>query len=177
MVEQDFGLAVSKLFIEMMKGEICVTSKVNEGSLFKFNVWLDIVPDSDAPDENGNKELEKQVKPIDCKGMTFLVVEDNEINQIIAGNVLDDFGANVEFANNGQSGVEKFTKDPEKYAIIFMDIQMPIMDGLEATRQIRASNVENAKTIPIISMTAEVYKEEIDKATAARYECPFRKTA
>ena len=91
------------------------------------------------------------------------MVEDNEINQIIAGNILIEFGATVEFANNGKEGLEKFVNSKEKYNIIFMDVQMPIMGGFEASKKIREYN----KSIPIIAMTAEVYDEDKKNAKDA----------
>lgn len=157
------GLAISKLFVEMMGGKISVTSEIDKGTQFTFNITADIVAKEDEPIQ----EEEIDDNPIDCAGMTFLVVEDSKINQEIAKSVFEDLGATVEFANDGKEGVEKFTQAPEKYRIIFMDIQMPVMDGFEATRQIRASDTKTSKTIPIIAMTAEVFQEDIDNALKA----------
>ena len=160
------GLAISKLFINMMKGEISVESKVNEGSTFKFNIWTEIVGKEDEPNEQ-QKEIEITEEKVDYKGKTFLVIEDNEINQLIAQNILEEAGVIVEFANNGAEGVSKFLNNPQRYEMIFMDVQMPVMDGYEATKRIRQSEAPNAKTIPIIAMTAEVFQEDIDKSLAS----------
>lgn len=150
----------------MMHGNIAVTSEYGKGSSFIFNIWTDIVSDKDKPSESKDKNV-KEDETIDCKGMKFLLVEDNEINQEIALSVLGEFGATIDVANNGKEGLDMFLANPEKYDIIFMDIQMPIMDGFEATRQIRASDTKTSKTIPIVAMTAEVFQEDINNALNA----------
>ena len=98
---------------------------------------------------------------------TILIAEDVEINREIMSAVLEGTGINIDYAENGKIGVSMFNENPEKYTLILMDINMPEMDGLEATRQIRASQHEQAKELPIIAMTANVFKEDIEKCMAA----------
>ena len=96
------------------------------------------------------------------EGKRALLVEDSELNQMIAEDILTSWGAKVDIAENGRVGVEKYTEND--YDIIFMDIQMPEMDGYECTRLIRASGKPAAKSVPIIAMTANVMREDIEKA-------------
>ncbi|MHC6203788.1 response regulator [Breznakiellaceae bacterium SP9] len=97
----------------------------------------------------------------------ILLVEDVEINRDIVISLLEDTGLSIDCAENGIEAVQKFTAAPQKYALIFMDIHMPDMDGYEATRRIRASGLENAATIPIIAMTANVFREDVRKCMDA----------
>jgi PAS domain S-box-containing protein len=100
-------------------------------------------------------------------GHTILLAEDVEINREIVMSLLEDTGISIDCAVNGAEAVRLFTENPSKYSVIFMDIHMPEMDGYEATRRIRASSAAEAKTIPIIAMTANVFKEDIDRCLAA----------
>jgi signal transduction histidine kinase/CheY-like chemotaxis protein len=101
------------------------------------------------------------------EGRWLLLAEDVEINREIVYSLLEDTRLGVEFAENGLEAVALFEKNPEKYDMIFMDVQMPQMDGYDATREIRESPLSRAKTIPIIAMTANVFKEDIEKCFAA----------
>lgn len=107
-------------------------------------------------------------KHYDFKGRKVLLAEDNEINQEIAIILLNDAGLLVDCADNGEEALAKFNMSaPDEYSMIFMDIQMPVMDGYAATREIRKSKHENAKTIPIIAMTANAFHEDVTLAKAA----------
>ena len=102
------------------------------------------------------------------KGLFFLVAEDNELNAEILSEMLDMEGAGCEVAVNGQLAVERFLEaDPDRYDMILMDVQMPVMNGHEATRQIRASGHPRAEDIPIVAMTANAFAEDVRHALDA----------
>ena len=165
------GLTITKLLVELMGGTISVDSVQGIGSAFTFDIVAGVSQLADEADGSagiGTLIAEKAGKPRpDCRGMLFLLVEDNDINQMIAENMFGQLGANVEIANNGLEGLEAFKADPEKYDAIFMDVQMPVMDGHEATRQIRDYDHPRAAVIPIIAMTANVFREDVEKAKEA----------
>ncbi|MDR1701396.1 MAG: response regulator [Sporomusaceae bacterium] len=100
-------------------------------------------------------------------GYCVLLAEDVEINRVIVEALLEPTLVKIDCAENGTEAVKMFTAAPEKYQLIFMDVQMPEMDGYEATRQIRASDAPNAKTVPIVAMTANVFKDDIEDCLAA----------
>ncbi|MDR1002345.1 MAG: response regulator [Oscillospiraceae bacterium] len=101
------------------------------------------------------------------EGRHILLAEDIEINREIVMNILEPTKIGIDCAENGQQAADMFAASPEKYDLIFMDIQMPLVDGYEATRIIRSSGAKNAKTIPIIAMTANVFREDIEKCLEA----------
>jgi signal transduction histidine kinase/CheY-like chemotaxis protein len=105
--------------------------------------------------------------PIDFGGAWMLLAEDVEINREILISLLEPHSLFIDCAENGVQALELFTENPEKYALVFMDIQMPEMDGYEATRRIRDSGAANAASIPIIAMTANVFREDIEKCLDA----------
>jgi signal transduction histidine kinase/ActR/RegA family two-component response regulator len=155
------GLSISKALIEMMRGRITLESEQGKGSRFSF--YVDVQESASGAKEGEEAksaaEAGKQiVEPPTYKGLEFLLVEDNEINQEIAAALLGEFGANVDIAPNGEDALKAFLE--KDYAIIFMDVRMPVMDGLEATRRIRSSGKRDAATIPIIAMTASAMNEE-----------------
>ncbi|WP_424244585.1 PAS domain S-box-containing protein [Elusimicrobium posterum] len=113
-----------------------------------------------------NEQLPSSIKP-DLQGRTILVAEDIDINREIMIAFMEGTNAKIEFAHNGRQAVDAFTNNPGKYSAILMDIQMPEMDGFEATRAIRAMGTEEAKNIPIIAMTANVFAEDIQRCLEA----------
>jgi len=110
------------------------------------------------------EQKQKKERPDRFWGYRVLLVEDVEINQEIVIALLEPTLLEIDCADNGLEAVRMFSEDPDKYNIIFMDLQMPEMDGYDATRTIRAMDIEKAKTIPIIAMTANVFKEDVDKS-------------
>ncbi|WP_461257109.1 response regulator, partial [Treponema sp. R80B11-R83G3] len=113
----------------------------------------------------GSAEAEKN--EFDFKNYLLLVAEDMEFNREILTKYLEKTGVVIEFVENGKAVVSKFTENPDKYHLILMDINMPEMNGDEATKVIRALDIKKAKEIPIIAMTADVFKEDIEKCLAA----------
>ncbi len=147
------GLSIAKALILLMHGEINLTSEEGKGTTFSFFVELGTA--SSEPEV-----LQKKVLPWEntrYDGKKFLLVEDNLINQEIALAILHEFGFIVDVAHNGAEAIDAFlAKD---YDLIFMDIDMPIMDGLEATRAIRNHTKHDAQSVPIIAMTAHAMHE------------------
>ncbi|MCH5185112.1 MAG: response regulator [Oscillospiraceae bacterium] len=154
------GLAISSNLVHMMGGILEVESEIGKGSDFFFSADFAINPD------NKGGEQKKTVKEnIRFDGKVVLLAEDDEINTEIAVNVLESFGLTVETAENGRTAVDKFTEKPSGYYnAVFMDIRMPIMDGLEATRLIRTSDKEYARSVPVIAMTANAFDEDEKKS-------------
>jgi|GEM_PF-6276072 len=109
-------------------------------------------------------EDENREEMLSLAGKHILVVEDVETNQIIIQDILERYGAEVKMADDGLEGYNEYIANPDKYALILMDIQMPVLDGYDAAKRIRSSDCENAAVIPIVAMTANVYKEDVEQA-------------
>jgi len=156
------GLAISKRIVEAMGGQISIESELGKGAKFIFTVKFELCDTELASaDATGNEQRES------FKGHRVLLVDDIGINREIVMAMVEPTGIEVECAGNGVEAVNMFRKDPKRYDIIFMDVQMPVMDGLTATHHIRASDKEWSKHIPIIAMTANVFQEDIAQCVQA----------
>ncbi len=164
------GLSISKNIVEMMGGTIGVESELGNGSTFYFTVLLErgieLDIDTAAAAVNNKPSADPSERQMTFAGR-ILLAEDIEINREIVASMLESLQLVIDYAENGKEAVDKFAQAPDQYDLIFMDVQMPQMDGFEATRMIRQMTAGKAKTIPIVAMTANVFREDIDKCLQA----------
>jgi signal transduction histidine kinase/CheY-like chemotaxis protein len=154
------GMAITKRFVDLMGGTITVRSRLEEGSCFTIEMSFGV--------DKEKKVIDAPEQEINLEGLRVLLVEDNELNLEIAQEILEDEKITVTTAVNGKIAVDTFISAPaDTYDIILMDIMMPVMNGLEATRAIRQSNHPEAATIPIVAMTANAYEEDVREALEA----------
>lgn len=159
------GMAIVKELIEKMGGTIQVESELEKGSTFTVVIPFEI---DQTPEQDILLEEPGQVTTDAVKGARILLVEDNELNMEIAEFMLKDSGAVVLKAWNGKEAIEIFEKsEPGEINMIMMDIMMPVMGGLEATRKIRTLNRPDAATIPIVAMTANAFSDDIRRSREA----------
>jgi CheY-like chemotaxis protein len=173
----------------MMNGNFRVESELGKGSTFIFSIRAETgpaetdspepgcaelcyaQPGSHAPAENGKNEKSRNDEPPDMKdrfaGRRVLLAEDVDINREIVKTVLEPTAILIDEAENGYTAFQKYAAAPGEYDMILMDIQMPGMGGYEAARLIRAMDIESAKLVPIIAMTANVFKEDIEQCLKA----------
>ena len=160
------GMAIAKNLVEAMGGTIDVESELGQGSCFEVLIDLRIAEDRFV---SSAEQVEKDEPAGNVlKGMRFLCAEDNELNAEILMELLKIEGAECTICENGKRVLEAFEQSaPGDYEMILMDVQMPVMNGYEATKAIRRSSHELAKTIPIIAMTANAFSEDIQHSLAA----------
>ena len=153
------GLNISKQLVGMYGGTLEVSSKLGEGTSFKFEVQLNKSP-------NDNYQLTKPSSPkVNLSKMRILLAEDNYINQMVVKSILDNYEVELDVVENGQEVIDAIYK--KNYDVILMDIQMPIMNGLDAASFIRNNNDGPNKSVRIIALTASVLKEDIDSCVQA----------
>ena len=158
------GLSIIKSMIELMGGSIQVESRQGIGTKFTVDLSFDMASKEEV---YGSQNTIKPSAIHTIKGKRILLAEDNELNAEIAKTVLEDVGALITRVENGQQAVELFEEKPAgTFDAILMDLMMPVMDGYTATRKIRSSERSDAKTIPIIAMTANAFQEDAEKCIA-----------
>ena len=154
--------AIVSQLVTMMGGQICFTSKVDEGTSFVITLPFQIVADMEL------KMPESSSENVSLEGKRALLVEDNELNREIAQFILENENMQISCAWNGKEAVDAFAQSkPGEYDLILMDIMMPVMDGLEATRQIRAMDRLDAKLIPIVAMSANAFQDDVERSKKA----------
>ena len=156
------GMAIVKKMIDKMGGTISVISEVGKGSTFVVELPFEM---GAAPEKSKKEEADKENS---IHGLNLMLVEDNELNAEVAEILLEDEGAIITMVNDGQQAVELFNNNPVgTFDAILMDIMMPVMDGLTATKAIRALNRPDAGIIPIIAMTANAFAEDVQRCLDA----------
>ncbi|MEG1557624.1 MAG: PAS domain S-box protein, partial [Oscillospiraceae bacterium] len=157
------GLAISKNLAQLMGGDISVRSTIGTGTTFMVNIPLEIVAEPGA--EQSKSKGEELRKDCDFIGKKILLIEDHQLNVIVAKNLLEFKNAEVDVAVNGKIGLDMFAEAPEHtYDAVLMDIRMPVMDGLQAAEGIRKLSSEWAKRVPIVAMSANAFEGDVEKS-------------
>ena len=145
-------------------------TRQGEGSTFTVTIPFEIASEKEGKGDS------KEEKKESLKGIHLLLAEDNELNVEVARELLEERGAGVSTAADGQEAVRMCEESPEgTYDVILMDMMMPVMDGLEATRKIRASQREEGRKIPIIALTANAFREDMEQCTRAGMDAHLAK--
>ena len=150
------GLTITKQLAKLMNGQVGVESKLGEGSTFWFTAWLSLGEEVLGFDYSINELDNEQILKTSYQGANILVVEDNEINAEVAQLLLASVGLNVEVVENGLQAIEKVNN--KAFDLVLMDVQMPVMDGLKATHQIRLQN--DKASLPILAMSASAFNDD-----------------
>ena len=161
------GLAISKRLIELMGGAISIESAPGKGSRFIFTVKLPYLEKIEGNVPNSDAASSSSTANIKFTGKRLLLAEDIEINREILIAQLEGTELLIDIAQNGKEALEKIKANPDSYDLVFMDMQMPEMDGIEATRAIRSLPANASKRLPIIAMTANVFADDIEKCLRA----------
>ena len=161
------GRAISKRIVKMMGGDIWVESELGKGSTFIFTFRAARAPEEDYPGLSPDAPSLPVQEAETYEGRRVLLVDDIDVNREIVIELLTPALLSIDCAENGAEALAMFAASPDKYDMIFMDVHMPEMDGYEATRRIRALDVSEAATVPIIAMTANVFREDIEKCLDA----------
>lgn len=151
------GLTISKSIVNLLGGDITVTSSKGEGSIFSFALWLPQAHELEAQQDQRDYGV--------LQGMRILLVDDVDINRMIVMEILNELDVRIDEASNGKEALEAFAASPMgHYDLILMDVQMPVMDGYAATEAIRALQHPDALRVPIVALTANSFKEDVEKA-------------